>query len=60
MCIYAYNSTSYLVEALQPLLDLGQCRVRAANFDLRVLPLGMQTVSYHSARIAVRKKKGGV
>lgn len=63
MCIRMFVCTtehvpSYLVEALQPLFDLSQCRVRAANFDLRVLPLGVQTVSYNSARIAARRRNG--
>ena len=60
MCISVYisNVSSYLVEALQPLLDLSQCRVRAANFDLWVSSLGMQTISHNSARIAAGKGKG--
>jgi hypothetical protein len=40
---------AYLVEALQPLLDLSQFGVRAANFDLWVLLLGLETVPHHSA-----------
>lgn len=58
ICIYAHNGISYLVEALQPLLHLSQRRVRTANFDLRVLPLGMQTISYDSASVAVKSKRG--
>ena len=59
MCISVYirDVSSYLVEALQPLLDLSQCRVWAANFDLWVSSLGMQTISHNSARIAVGKRK---
>lgn len=38
---------------LQPLFDLYETRVRSANFDLRVLPLGVQTIFNHSAGIAV-------
>lgn len=59
MCISVYisNVSSYLVEALQPLLDLSQCRVRAANFDLWVSSLGMQAISHDSARIAAGKGK---
>lgn len=42
---------AYLVEALQPILDLGQFGVRAANFDLWVLLLGLETVPHHFAFI---------
>lgn len=53
---HAEQRSSYPVEAIQLLLDLGQCRVHSANFDLWVLPLCVQTVSNNSARIAVRKR----
>lgn len=55
LCIYLHNSTSYLVEALQTLLDLSQDRVWDAYFDFWVLPLGVQTISHNSARITETK-----
>lgn len=57
LCIYLHNSTPYLVEALQTLLDLSQDRVWDAYFDFWVLPLGVQTISHNSARIT--ETKGG-
>lgn len=56
ICVYVYNSTSYLVEALQTLLDRSKGRVWDANFDLWVLPLGVQTISHNSARITEKKR----
>lgn len=55
--LYVYNSTSYLVEALQTLLDRSKGRVWDANFDLWVLPLGVQTISHNSARITEKKER---
>lgn len=55
---HAQQSSSYLVEAIQPLLDLSHYRVSTANFDLWVLPLCVQTISYNSARVAVTKRRG--
>lgn len=46
------TTVSYLVEVLQPFLELSNCRVHAANFDLWVLPLGMQTISDNYTDIA--------
>lgn len=53
---FVHKSTSYLVEALQTLLDLSKRRVWDANFDFWVLPLGMQTISHNSGRIAEKNK----
>ena len=55
-CPHAQQSPSYLDEVLQPLFDLSYCGVHAANFDLWILPLSMQTISNNSACITGRKK----
>lgn len=59
---YAYElkNPSYRVEVLQPLLGFSDCALHIANFDLWVIPLGMQTISYNSACITVTKKKAGI
>lgn len=52
------KSSSYLVEGFKPLLYFGERGVGAPNFDLWILSLRMQAISYHSARITVGGNKG--
>lgn len=49
--------TPYLVEKIQPFLDLFQSGGHTTNFKLWVLPLGIKASSDDSALITRRKKK---